>query len=69
MENLLLFLHIIAWAIGISSTLFLIIRILGLLTYSDLSKSIDNINGVEAVFPVKWPFFIALICWAFIIAF
>lgn len=70
MESLLLFLHIIAWVFGVLSTLYA-----GLLTYWGLTYSgsieemADKFKGYTKVFrPMKF-WVIALICWAFIIAF
>lgn len=62
------FFNIIAWALGIASTLLLILRILCFWTYSDLEAAKDSLRGVRRVFPMKWPAMLALICWAWIIA-
>lgn len=69
MESLLVFLHIIAWVIAICSTTLLVMRIIGALTYSKLDKLVDDLHNQKTTWPVKWPAIIALICWAFIIAF
>lgn len=70
MESLLLFLHIIAWFTGIISTVMA-----GLLTYMALSypgsieEISDKLKGYTREFrPIKF-WVIALVCWAFIIAF
>jgi len=70
MESLLLFLHIIAWVLGVLSTLYA-----GLLTYRGLTypgsmeETIDGLGGYTKVFRPMRFWTIALICWAFIIAF
>ena len=69
MEKLILFLHIIAWVLGICSTLLLILRIIGALTYSKTDELIDKLKGQKTTYPIIWPSIISVICWAFIIAF
>lgn len=70
MEKLILFLKIIAWIGAISSTLFTGMCIYGTLTYPGSTEELlDKLNGKKVVYPAgKW-LIIAIICWAFIIAF
>lgn len=69
MEKLITFLNIIAWVIGLGSTIFLIGRIIAAFSYSEMDKLIDKIKGVTRTFPIMWPAIVSLICWAFIITF
>jgi len=69
MENIVTFFKIIAWVLGIGSSLLLILRILGALSYSEIDQLRDQMNGVRRTWPLTWPAVISLICWAFIIAF
>lgn len=70
MENLMLFLHIIAWAVGIIGTILGGIVIYKGITYpGSLEESIDKFKGQRGVYR-PWPFLIAaFISWAFIISF
>lgn len=65
----MIFLNIIAWVVGIASSIVLLLRILGAATYSEVDQIRDKMNGIRRTWPVMWPGLIALICWAFIIAF
>jgi hypothetical protein len=69
MENLITFFKIIAWVLGIGSSLLLIFRIIGAATYTQIDELRDQMNGIKRTFPIMWPAIIALVCWAFIIAF
>lgn len=70
MESLLLFLHIISWVIGILSTLYASLLTYWAWTYPGSLEEIgDKINGYTKTFnPFKY-WGIALVCWAFVIAF
>jgi len=70
MEILLLFLHIIAWVFGVVSTLYAGLLTYGALTYpGSLQETLDKFEGYTKEFrPLKF-YVVALICWAFIIAF
>lgn len=70
MENLMLFLHIIAWVLGVVSTLAALLLTYGALTYEGSIDEIkDKLQGYTKSFhPMKF-WIMALICWAFIIAF
>lgn len=57
----------LAWVFGVLSTLLLIARIYGALTYTKFEKLIDQLNGVKASFPIKWPSLVAIVCWVWII--
>ena len=70
MDKLILFLTIIAWVIGILSTLYSGFLIFWGINYpGSLEETFDKMKGYSKVFrPIK-PLIIALICWAFIITF
>jgi len=70
MENLLLFLHIIAWVFGIVSTLYASLLTYWAFTYpGSLEEITDKMSGYTKSFrPLRF-WGIALVCWAFIIAF
>jgi len=70
MENWILFFKIIAWVIGVLSTLIgLFIICAGWGYEGSLEQIIDKMNGYTKVFK-PLPFLLtSLICWAFIIAF
>lgn len=69
MESLNTFFHIIAWVLGVGASLLLVIRLFFALTYSETERILDKMNGKVVTFPVKWPAIVALVCWAYIIAF
>jgi len=70
MENLMLFLHIIAWILGVVSTIGAGLLTYGALTYEGSIDEIkDKLQGYTRTFhPLKY-YIVAVICWAFIIAF
>jgi polyferredoxin len=70
MENLMLFLKIIAWPIAVLSTISFFLTFWSASNYSNsLEKIIDEIKGKEKIFRPITPAAIALICWAFLISF
>lgn len=70
MNNLIFFLHILAWPIAILYTISTIISFFSGINYpGSLEETIDRMNGIRKTFNPFKPFVIALICWAFIIAF
>jgi hypothetical protein len=70
MDNLIFFFKIIAWVIGVVSTLLgTIIFCLGIIYSGSAEELLDNVRGYTKVFRSLRFFIIALICWAFIIAF
>lgn len=70
MEKLILFLKIIAWATAICSTILTSLSIWGALIYpGSIEETMDKIKGRRTEYQVfKW-FAVAVISWAFIIAF
>ena len=68
MDTLILFITIIAWVIGVGTTLFTILRIIAYNSYTDLDRALDGIKGVKASFPVTGLLITATVCWAWIIA-
>jgi len=70
MENWLLFLHIIAWVFGVISTLYAALLTYMAFTYPGSMEELgDKLKGYTKEFrPLKF-YAVALICWAFIIAF
>lgn len=70
MEELLLFLHIIAWVFGVLSTLYGAFLTYWAWTYpGSIEELQDKVKGYTKTFnPMKF-WAIALVSWAFIIAF
>lgn len=70
MEKLILFLKIIAWCGAVASTILSAFCIYGNFTYpGSVDETLDKLRGIKRSYPV-WPWLIiAIICWAFIIAF
>jgi hypothetical protein len=70
MESLMIFLHIIAWVLGIMSTLYAILLTYWALTYpNSIEELCDKYKGYIKTFkPLKF-WAVALVSWAFIIAF
>ena len=70
MEKLITFLNIIAWVIGVFSTLYSVLIIYWGITYpGSLEEIFDKLTGVKRTFNPTNSLIIALICWAFIITF
>jgi hypothetical protein len=70
MDKLILFLTIIAWVIGILSTLYGGLLLFWGLNYpGSLEETFDKMKGYTKTFNPKRPLLVALICWAFIITF
>lgn len=61
------FIFVIAYFAAIMSSLLLIFRILGFLTYSKRDRLLDQIKGIRSTFPVFWPFVISFVAWTYII--
>lgn len=70
MDNFIFFLHILAWPLAIFCTLVGIVTLVNGLNYpGSIEETLDRLKGFRKTFhPIKF-FVIALICWAFIIAF
>ena len=70
MDSLILFLKIIAWPTGIVSTIIGAFTLYLAISYpGSLEETLDKLNGVKRTYyPMKF-FIIAIICFAFIIAF
>lgn len=70
MDNLILFFKIIAWPVGIVSFLIGAFTLyLGIGYPGSIEETIDKLKGVKKIY-YPWKFFIiAVICFAFIIAF
>lgn len=60
------FLNTIALIFGILSSILLIARIIGLLTYSESERIKDYLAGMVATFPIIKPFIISIICWTWV---
>lgn len=70
MEKFIFFLKIIAWVFGIISTVFSLMCIYGTIKYpGSVDETIDKLQGVSRSYPVTRWLVIAVLCWAFIIAF
>lgn len=70
MESWLLFLNIIAWVVGSLSTLYAIFLTYWAFTYpGSIEELTDKMKGYTKTFNITRPWLIAIICWAFIIAF
>jgi len=70
MESTLLFLHIIAWIVGVISTIYSLFLTYWAFTYTgSLEEIVDSMKGYKKTFNITKPWLIAIICWAFIIAF
>lgn len=70
MDKLILFLTIIAWVIGTLSTLYSGFLIyFGLKYPGSIEETIHKMSGYTKDFNPTRPLIVALICWAFIIAF
>lgn len=70
MDKLIFFLKIVAWVVGIITTVLSASAIFGAMTYpGSIQELKDRANGKMVTFPLfKW-LIPAIICWAFIIAF
>lgn len=70
MDKFIFFLHIIAWVFGIISTLAAsFVTYMGLVYPGSIEQTVDNIKGYNRTFNPFRLWIIALVCWAFIIAF
>ena len=70
MESTLFFLHIIAWVVGVVSTLYALFLTYWAFNYpGSIEETLDNLKGYSKTFNVKRPWLVSLVCWAFIIAF
>ena len=62
------FVTALAWIFGVLSTALLILRVVGLITYTGSVLELrDNLNGVERVFPLSVPTVTAIICWTWVL--
>lgn len=61
------FILVVVVMIACLSTLLLLARVAGALTYSKIERHLDAIRGVRRSFPIFWPFVISFITWAYII--
>lgn len=70
MESLMLFLHIVAWAVAVLGTLLGGLSMYKYLTYEGSMEELqDKLRGQRAVYN-PWKFWVpAFFAWAFIIAF
>jgi hypothetical protein len=70
MDNLIFFLHIIAWPVAVFCSILGLVALNASLKYpGSIQETLDKLKGIKRTFqPIKF-FIIALICWAFIIAF
>lgn len=70
MDNFIFFLHLLAWPAAIFCSIAAVLTTIATLNYPDsLEGTIDKMNGIKKTFTPFKPFIIALVCWAFIIAF
>lgn len=63
---ILKFVTILAWIFGCTSTAFVLLRVIGYFTYTELDKLKDAMNGQVAKFPIIKPLILAIVCWAWI---
>lgn len=70
MEKFIFFLKIITWIVAPASTIFLAMCIYGNLKYpGSVDELYDKLKGVQRTYPIKKWLILAIVCWAFIIAF
>ena len=69
MEKLITFITIIAWVMGVVSTVAFGLRVYGFFTYTELDKAMDAINGIHRRFPVMTSAITALVCWTWVLTF
>lgn len=68
MVEILNFLDIGAWICAILSTLLLVARIIGALTYSEEDFARDVLLGYVRTFPITAPAVVAVWSWSWIVA-
>jgi len=61
------FITVLAWIFGIASSLLLVARIIGKLTYDEIDEVRDMLRGRVAYFPMLWPTVTAVVCWTWIV--
>jgi len=69
MNNLIIFINLIAWIGAISASLFTMLRITGFFLYNESDRFADKVKGQVVQFPIIIPISIALISWAWLYAF
>lgn len=57
------FLNILSLIFGIWASLFLLLRIIGALSYDDKARLLDQIKGIKRTFPLTVPFLVSVVCW------
>lgn len=60
------FITTLAWIFGFLSTLVVVLRIWGYLSYTETDQYFDMLKGVRKEFPLMIPIIIAIICWVWI---
>lgn len=61
------FVTVLAWVFGVLSTMLLVARIIGAITFTEKDRLRHAMRGEEVTFPMLWPSVIAIVCWAWII--
>lgn len=70
MDKFITFVTVVAWVVGIASTLYTAIMVFAKLTYTERDALFDAaLRGIKRTFPVARPALLATICWAWVIAF
>ena len=61
------FLTALAWIFGVMSVFLIVLRIIGSITYSELDKLCDKLEGKIVTFPLLTPTVVAIICFTWIL--
>jgi len=64
---ILTYITVLAWIVGVLSTILFIIRVHDGAVYTDLEKSMDAIKGQKVSFPIKIPGALMIVSWSWII--
>ncbi len=67
MEELNLFLTILAWIVGVPSLILLLYRAHTKGSYTLLLRDIDVLRGINRTFPMMWSAILSAFSWAWII--
>lgn len=69
MEKIITFITITAWALGVVSTILVVLRIFAAASYTELERTFDEARGIRKTWPIIFPSALALICWSWIFTF
>lgn len=61
------FITILACVFGTLSFIFMSLRIIGYLTYTELDETLDKLKGFKREFPIVYPGIVFIICFCWII--